>query len=412
VVLVTSVSEVLPEHDANEPVSSLVSSISLDVKFLHMSSAGVYMIKLDGSYLSNFGSTAIPSKNTHIQHEYLNKMHYSITNNYISHSLPPSSRRASSACKNQPRFDKTLCSSPIYALVKETNTRVSSHSVTLTKSLTMVRKQHGKKRRPRSDDPDPSWSKGRVEYDCPDDESSGMYSLDNLVESWNQKTLTVVHEDGVEMQLEETLESDDDESIPPAPVPPVADSIPQAPSEKKTCPRRYMVGGTLLALVCIAAIVAVSVVAPNKSTPSTVSSSATDGNVQTGSPYDSPPASRQEAFQRLLTGVSLEDSFKTDDSPQSKALDWIVQYDSAQLDPSSASQREVQERYILAVFYYAVGGANWFDSFYFLSQNHVCNWKNADFGMGIQCDEYTKTVNGFKFGKSPCLLISFWCDET
>lgn len=263
------------------------------------------------------------------------------------------------------------------------------------------------KRRPRSDDP--AWSSG-VEEDYPDDESSGVYSLDNLVYSYSNTT-TVVLPDAVETQLEEVPEEEDEddaESIPPPPAPPVVMSTKNNVSFEqgdeegteveygepvKGCDRKYYVGGTLLALVCIAAIVVVSVIAPSNSAPSTVTSSAVGDSPST------PALSREESFTRLLTNISSQDALQTSGSPQAKALDWLVTYDAAQLDPTSENEQEVQERYILAVFYYTLGGADWFDSFYFLSQNHVCNWKNNDFGLGVSCDDDGKTVTGFKFGE-------------
>lgn len=263
-------------------------------------------------------------------------------------------------------------------------------------------KQYGKSRRPRSDDP--VWSAGQGAHDdYPDDEQS-MYTLDNLVQSWSNKTTTVVLPDAVETQIEydvpEEEEESDDETIPP-PAPPLIPQM-QEPKEKKGCDRKYLVGGTLMALVCIAAIVVVSVVAPGNSAPTMVSNSAQNGGGGTTTQTGSPPAgaSREEAFRYFLADISSDEDLKTTGSPQSRALEWIVVYDSAKLDPTTANQREVQERYILAVFYYSLGGANWFDSFYFLSQNHVCNWKNSDFGMGVECDDASKTVKGFKFGKS------------
>lgn len=294
----------------------------------------------------------------------------------------------------------------------------------------MPRVKKSSKRRPRSDDPE--WSAGAVDY--PDDESSGMFSLDNLVESWyqKQKTTTVVLPDAVEMQLNDSIhsgmEEEDDDSYyaPPAPPLPSATRAVQDCSsvdeegETKNQPQRrlctrYMVGGVLLALVCIAAIVVVSVIAPSKNEP-TVSSNVfgdgqdtttgDDGIVQAPPPADDGPVlSREEAFAKIAQGLSTEESLNTPESPQSKALEWLIDYDAAKLDPNTQNQREVEERYILAVFYYATGGSNWFDSFYFLSQNHICNWKNLDFGMGVQCEDGRPMVNGFKFGKSTSVLM-------
>lgn len=274
-------------------------------------------------------------------------------------------------------------------------------------------------RRARSDDPEPSWSAGSrtAPVDYPDDESleyqSSVYSLSNLVESWVAKSgvSTVVLPDAVEMTLEETTleeSDDDDESIPP-PAPPVQDQEQYCngePAQKKKGCRRYLLGGTLLALVVIAAIAVVAVVVPDRVTKSVEADSFTDGSGSyTGTETSSTttnsgaPPTREQAFRNIVTGVSSEADLETSGSPQAMAFDWIVRNDPAQLDPVTVSAREIQERYILGVFFYATGGAEWVDRFDFLSQRHSCNWRNLDFGMGVLCDESTKTVNGLKFGE-------------
>jgi hypothetical protein len=265
--------------------------------------------------------------------------------------------------------------------------------------------------------------------DYPDDESSGIHSLDNLVSSWmkKHKTTTVVLPDAVEMQLDESLhsiESAEESVATPAPPLEASGSVQQSSvqvrdstvsledeeQEEPKKPRRngrrpYIMGGILLVLVCIAAIVVVSMMAPDKSTPSaTVSNNIKDGNEQDNHGDVNTPTgavlTREESLTKIAQGVSSQEALDTPDSPQARALEWLIEHDAAKVTPSAgrSEDEQVQERYILAVFYYATGGVDWFDSFYFLSQNHVCNWKNLDFGMGVQCEDGSPTVTGLKFG--------------
>ncbi len=275
--------------------------------------------------------------------------------------------------------------------------------------------------------------------DYPDDESSGIHSLDNLVSSWmkKHKTTTVVLPDAVEMQLDESLhsiESAEESVATPAPPLEASGSVQQSSvqvrdstvsledeeQEEPKKPRRngrrpYIMGGILLALVCIAAIVVVSMMAPDKSTPSaTVSNNIKDGNEQDNHGDVNTPTgavlTREESLTKIAQGVSSQEALDTPDSPQARALEWLIEHDAAKVTPSAgrSEDEQVQERYILAVFYYATGGVDWFDSFYFLSQNHVCNWKNLDFGMGVQCEDGSPTVTGLKFGK---FIVCVFCND-
>ena len=83
----------------------------------------------------------------------------------------------------------------------------------------------------------------------------------------------------------------------------------------------------LLALVCIAAIVVVSLIAPDKSTPSaTVSNNVMDGNdgqQDNGGANTGPVLSREEALTKMAQGVSSQEALDTPGSPQARALDMV-----------------------------------------------------------------------------------------
>lgn len=66
---------------------------------------------------------------------------------------------------------------------------------------------------------------------------------------------------------------------------------------------------------------------------------------------------RKEMIRNILFKVSLETDMTDPRSPQSRALDWIVNKDSLRLCPKN--QKELVQRYVAAVFYYSAGGGSW-----------------------------------------------------
>ena len=103
-----------------------------------------------------------------------------------------------------------------------------------------------------------------------------------------------------------------------------------------------------------------------------------------------PNLDRVEQFRRLLqpiSGEALEDS----SSPQFQALKWIAHADPAKLSVGQDSSQVIQQRYVAAVLYFALGGETWTDQYNFLSANKTCEWLvNKD---GIQCDDRDEVIS-------------------
>jgi len=71
---------------------------------------------------------------------------------------------------------------------------------------------------------------------------------------------------------------------------------------------------------------------------------------------------RRSQIVDILSVISFPDLFDDPDSPQRKALDWIVDEDGSQLCPDDAEEdadSSLLQRYTLAVFYYSSNGDEW-----------------------------------------------------
>lgn len=85
----------------------------------------------------------------------------------------------------------------------------------------------------------------------------------------------------------------------------------------------------------------------------------TVGVVDTTPPTNScglTPSERELQIKDNLSGISFPESFDQANTPQAKALNWIIADDVSQLCPEDAS---LVQRYTLAVFYFATNGDNW-----------------------------------------------------
>ena len=110
----------------------------------------------------------------------------------------------------------------------------------------------------------------------------------------------------------------------------------------------------------------------------------------TMAPTFAPTTSSFSVFADKFAPFSGTDVFSDRSTPQYKALQWITRDDD--LSQGLTDQRLVQ-RYILAVFYYAVGGNNWTkcnlgdtkcvddDLNSWLSETNECTW------LGLSCDD-------------------------
>jgi len=93
------------------------------------------------------------------------------------------------------------------------------------------------------------------------------------------------------------------------------------------------------------------------------------------------PSSRKNAILTIVTELTDSETFEDEASPQSLALDWILNIDGAQLCPDD--NNAIKQRYILAVVYYSTNGDNWNlcsqnsecpDGNSYLSSEDVCTW--------------------------------------
>ena len=91
--------------------------------------------------------------------------------------------------------------------------------------------------------------------------------------------------------------------------------------------------------------------------------------------------SRLRDVQKFLAvKISDQDLLGALDTPQYKAALWIADQDELQMpvpsDPDNYDTSfEFVQRYIMAVFYFALDGPNWTKQVDFLSSKDVCDWK-------------------------------------
>ena len=123
-------------------------------------------------------------------------------------------------------------------------------------------------------------------------------------------------------------------------------------------------------------------------------------------PAPSGPPTKEGYFYDFVTtrGVSTPQSLYDQESPQSKALKWIVYDDPLELEETS-SEKDILQRYIPAVLYYSTEGDNWWPDRRLESENDsrklqlmnfftisdVCDW-NED-GNGIRCDDQGNIID-------------------
>ncbi|VEU36171.1 unnamed protein product [Pseudo-nitzschia multistriata] len=123
---------------------------------------------------------------------------------------------------------------------------------------------------------------------------------------------------------------------------------------------------------------------------SEISPSATDAPVQ----LPESPIQYSSAIEEEILMIS-GDSIYNMSTPQYAAYDWLLTKDPANLDLGSSIELESQ-RFIAALFYFAMNGNDWIDQYGFLDESHVCDWNNGPSSdpVGIACDSLDK-ITGF-----------------
>ena len=85
-------------------------------------------------------------------------------------------------------------------------------------------------------------------------------------------------------------------------------------------------------------------------------------------------------------------------TPQGKAYDWLLNHDPHCPDPRDCGT--IQQRYALAVLYFATNGANWAyieDTLnvagdVWLSASHECDWYGVTCSWDSDCNDAVKVV--------------------
>lgn len=108
----------------------------------------------------------------------------------------------------------------------------------------------------------------------------------------------------------------------------------------------------------------------------------------------------------ITNGVTSEIEFTSATSPQSRALDFLANKDPRQLQaPSSGLNTDEGyafiTRYVMALFYYALGGELWNYDLLFLSKHETCQWYDVfqpPVGqVGVLCNQNSNTIVGLSF---------------
>lgn len=142
------------------------------------------------------------------------------------------------------------------------------------------------------------------------------------------------------------------------------------------------IGGVALLLIVIVVTVSVTVTGRDSS--------------ETAAPLPE----RDQALTDIASSVSSPQSLSDPNSPQSKALDWLINEDPLVLTPSIVTTDDrILQRYALAVFYYATDGPNsWLPN----------SWMNGNecsgqFWIGLSCNDNDE-VRSMAFGE----LVLVW----
>jgi hypothetical protein len=109
------------------------------------------------------------------------------------------------------------------------------------------------------------------------------------------------------------------------------------------------------------------------------------------------PKDRLSQIKAIVQSISSSKDLSNSSSPQSRALQWLVYEDA--LNVSESNPQWIQQRYVMAVFYYSTGGnSSWILSADFLAPTHECLWKDPRVNSGVFCDASNRTVHRISMG--------------
>ncbi len=179
---------------------------------------------------------------------------------------------------------------------------------------------------------------------------------------------------------------------------------------------KIAVATCLLAVVIAAVIVSVAILVPRSNSSSSSSSSTT--KTATSRPTIAPPRLMAQHVNTATTNTptiaprlsnatlalrsvllnhnvsSIQDLEQTG-TPQNNALTWLGNDNFTIANPSNV-EANIIDRYVLAVIYYANGGAHWTDRSNFLTFESICSWHNDSSinGTGAFCLTLMNVSNG------------------
>ena len=100
---------------------------------------------------------------------------------------------------------------------------------------------------------------------------------------------------------------------------------------------------------------------------------------------------RVELQQHLVQFSKDSSVWEDSNSPQSKALDWV-------LEDGESDKSRIEIRWALAVLYFSTTGDNWKETFNFLTEEHECKWNYGN-DFGTSCNEENQVI-GINLGAS------------
>jgi hypothetical protein len=150
-------------------------------------------------------------------------------------------------------------------------------------------------------------------------------------------------------------------------------------------------------------------------------SGSSSGNGSSDGPVANTKLSRHQKVQDFLSFYSEREDLETAGSPQFFASRWIADEDLRDVDIPDSTEYDVAfrfvQRYILAVLYYATGGADWKFDVGFLATRNECSWSfllradqavpasgNDSWVMGVGCTDEGE-VNRIFLRKYPFITV-------
>ena len=107
-----------------------------------------------------------------------------------------------------------------------------------------------------------------------------------------------------------------------------------------------------------------------------------DSSDPSSGPSVNPSLTRTREIKNVLLFFNVSSMVALDDpsSPQGKALSWVSTEDTIDppLEPGTADDDRIIQRYVLVVFYYATGGDGWTNKEGWLGGSNECDWFTVD----------------------------------